>query len=91
MSTEMLMMNAARQKVATKAWQNIVTPLELLQVRLEARLQGEELSENELMLRALQQENDRLEVQQKYLAALAVAMMYEKHLKAGEGTEDERE
>jgi len=84
-------MNAARQKVATKAWQNIITPLELLQVKLEARLQGEELSENELMLQALKLENDRLLLQQKYLTALAVAMMYEKHINAERGADDERE
>ncbi|MCL2445237.1 MAG: hypothetical protein FWD06_00490 [Oscillospiraceae bacterium] len=89
MSTDTLTMNVARQTVAAKAWQNIIAPLELLQVKMEARLQGEELSENELVLRALQQENNRLELQQRYLAALAVAMMYEKHIKTARDSADE--
>ena len=89
MSVDTLTTNAARQKIAAMAWQNIVAPMELLQVKLEAELAGEKLSKDELMLRALQQENERLEMQKQWAAALAVAMMYEKYAESREDTEDE--
>jgi len=82
-------MNTSRQKINSKIFQNIVTPMELLQVKFETELEGEKLSENELMLRVVQRERERLEIQQKWLAALAVSVLYEQYAGIRGDAEDE--
>ena len=89
MSANTMTARTSRQQINSKVLQNVVMPMELLQVKIEAGLAGEKLSESELITRAAQQEKDRQEVHQQWLAALAAAMLYEKYADTWEIKKDE--